>query len=237
MNLLKGCTPALRLIVLLAACVGALTSCERRGTIQPVKEVAPDPRVLKHFGESGSRFCAFELIYSEATDSESAQTKKTLIVATGESLSVTTTALAQSCAGLGIAGKMLCSGRLKDSDSYLCVHDSMFITRSARNGEWECQMIYSVPTEAVTAATSGAERSAIAADARKILTVTGKPGDTVQQVIHQAFAQCAEIKGEQTVAVRNACARAMIDRKMLCKDISKPAPVPSPNPRVPRVFH
>lgn len=205
MFLLKG-TRAFRIIVLLAACMGALTSCERKGTSEPVRAALLDPRVLKEFGENGSWFCAMEIEYSE--ESESQPTTRKLLVSTADKKTSMTTRLSANCASEKGAGKILCSQKLENK-TYPCVHESLFTPHAAPKSIWQCRMEYSVP-EAETA----------------LLLVTGKEGETVQETISAAFSQCAEVNDDQTEVMRDACARAMIEKKMTCTDLMAPGPPP-----------
>ncbi len=254
MFLLKG-HRAFRNIVLLATCVGALASCERKGTIQAPRPARPDPRVVKAFGEAGSQLCVVPLEYSEGTEGKSVTIHK-LDVVVGATRTATATALLKSCEDLGEAGKTVCTGELK-KNLYPCVHDSMFVPIHVAESEIQCRLDYDAPIREAETSESpsppsearlsedsptedspsiGSGLSASAATASRVLLVTGKTGESARVVISRAFSECATITADLRENERDACVSAMLDKKMTCSDLSVPNSGPSPVPRKIRVF-
>jgi hypothetical protein len=174
---------------------------------------------LKRFSEAGNRLCAFPIEYSETTSGDTVTVQK-LNVAVGESRTATTAALIKSCDSLSEAGKIVCSGELKNN-LYKCVHDSMFVPSAAGSGDWQCRMVYEVP-----AGESGTTP--------RLLLVTGKSKETLNELVGRAFSECATITEEFSEANRDACVSAMIERKMACSDLSLPPTAPARKLRLSR---
>jgi len=220
MFILKG-TQSLRFIVLLVTCMGALTSCGDKGTNESGKLTKTDPRVQKAFGEKGSWFCTMEIEFSEGTETKSSTRK--LLVATAPKESPTTTLLETSCDAETGPGKTICAQKL-EAKTYTCVHESLFTQFPLQKGNWECRMDYQFQTEDQETDTD-------------TLVVKGAAGESARKTIATAFEQCAEITDTQSEAKRDACARAMLERKMECKGTATaPAPTASPVPKKVRIF-
>jgi hypothetical protein len=171
-------------------------------------------KAQKNSEPNQASFCALTVEYSEG---DTIKTKT--LFATNCGAVTTIKALSTACKNSDAPTKATCSPKIADGD-YACVDHSMFAPGMVRKGNWECRMEYSV------------------GDTKKTLVEKASESDVA---VDYAFQSCANVKEKdesKTAATREACARAMVERKMVCKnleDAGKATPDQAPatptNPR------